>query len=282
MADLPEAGSIWSFRTRPLTEFSPPATGRYGALKVVGRLPHEFVIVVLDGIWTRPPTLEDAASCGILLRDFHGEVTACAWGAWNSWWKEAGLPELTLLGVLSLRAEEARHVRRYAEQELPRTYAPIVYASDYVEKVWRGLHDRDAMEAEFRRDMEKREAKRLADEERYRTRLRGLTWETLLSETPLARWDESPPFPPAAFRDAARVRLLDTCRALQALGPKPRRPDARRLLKDCIEWFNAADAEAGEVVETEEREDILMALSEMAWVARQKALMEEIEEWRTW
>lgn len=30
-------------------------------------------------------------------------------GPSNSWWKEAGLPELTLLGVLPLRTDEAGH-----------------------------------------------------------------------------------------------------------------------------------------------------------------------------
>jgi hypothetical protein len=36
------------------------------------------------------------------------------------------------------------------------------------------------------------------------------------------------------------------------------------------------------VTETEEREDICQVLEEMAHVARQKALVEEIDAWRTW
>jgi hypothetical protein len=56
----------------------------------------------------------------------------------------------------------------------------------------------------------------------------------------------------------------------------------RSILKACVEWFNKADAEAGGVIETEEREDICAVLEELAFVARQKALVEEIDTWREW
>lgn len=39
------------------------------------------------------------------------------------------------------------------------------------------------------------------------------------------------------------------------------------MLKACVEWFNEADERAGSVIETEEREDILSTLEEMAHVA---------------
>jgi hypothetical protein len=36
------------------------------------------------------------------------------------------------------------------------------------------------------------------------------------------------------------------------------------------------------VIETEEREDIRAALEELAYVARQQGLGEEVDEWRDW
>jgi hypothetical protein len=69
---------------------------------------------------------------------------------------------------------------------------------------------------------------------------------------------------------------------LQALGPKPRKADVRSALKSCVEWFNNADERAGGVIETEEREDICAVLEEMAHVARQRGLVEEIGSWRDW
>ena len=80
----------------------------------------------------------------------------------------------------------------------------------------------------------------------------------------------------------ARVVIHNTCRALCALGSKPRKPDVRRLLRDCVKWFNEADEEAGGVIETEEREDICMVLEEMVYLARQKSLSDEVNEWRSW
>ena len=71
-------------------------------------------------------------------------------------------------------------------------------------------------------------------------------------------------------------------RALQALGAKPKKTEARKILKRCVEWFNAADTAHGDVIETEEREDIHAVLEEMMHVARHPALAEEIENWRTW
>lgn len=84
------------------------------------------------------------------------------------------------------------------------------------------------------------------------------------------------------FAKAARERIHSSVRMLQALGPKPRRPQVREILKSCVEWFNAEDAKFGGVIETEEREDICAALEEIAVVARQKTLAFEIDEWRDW
>lgn len=76
--------------------------------------------------------------------------------------------------------------------------------------------------------------------------------------------------------------IRDACIALRDLGPKPRRPQVRVILKQTIQWFNDADAQAGGVIETEEREDIWVVLEEMAHVARQSVLMDEIDQWREW
>jgi hypothetical protein len=49
-----------------------------------------------------------------------------------------------------------------------------------------------------------------------------------------------------------------------------------------VGWFNKADEAAGGVIETEEREDICAALEELAFVAGQKILVDEIDTWREW
>lgn len=147
---------------------------------------------------------------------------------------------------------------------------------------WRWTHDHEALTAEQAQVRAKQEAKRAAAEERYKTRLKNLTWEQLLSETPFQRWTTSLPFPDADFTGQARRTLHDACIKLRDLGPKPRKSDVRAVLKACVQWFNEADERAGGVIETEEREDICAALEELAHVARHKTLVDEIDEWRTW
>ena len=54
------------------------------------------------------------------------------------------------------------------------------------------------------------------------------------------------------------------------------------MLRACVEWFNEKDREFGGVIETEEREDICQVLRELAVVARQRSLAEEIDGSRSW
>jgi hypothetical protein len=147
---------------------------------------------------------------------------------------------------------------------------------------WRWANDREAFVIEFEKKNAKNEAERAAKEERYRTRLSKLTWEQLQSETPFERWTPSPPFPPEEFTEAARATIRSARDALRDLGPKPRRADVRAVLKKTVIWFNEADVKAGGVIETEEREEICAVLEELAHVARQKGLVDEIDEWRDW
>jgi hypothetical protein len=161
-------------------------------------------------------------------------------------------------------------------------YSTLKAANAAAEGEWRWEHDREALLAESEKVKAKAAADRAAKEERYRTRLKNLTWEKLLSETPFDRWSRSPPFPSHEFAEAARETIRQACRDLRELGPKPPKAKARAILKSCVEWFNKADQAAGGVIETEEREDICAILEEMAYVAKQKSLIEEIDEWREW
>jgi len=280
---LPSAGSVYSFRTAPLSEFAPQVTDRYGALKVLGSNEHCVVITVLDSIWSKPPSLNDVRACGILRqhRFFHTGSPA-VWGVNAEWWNLSDLDEMTPLGTISLSAEEVQLASKNLKQLQGSVFSTVCYANHAAEGEWRWANDRHALVAEQERVTAQQAAKRAAQEERQRTRLRGLTWEQLLEETPFERWSPSPPFPSEEFTREARIVVHDTCRALRALGSKPRKSDVRRLLRKCVEWFNKADEQAGGVIETEEREDICAVLEEMAYVARQKSLVDEIDNWRTW
>jgi hypothetical protein len=189
---------------------------------------------------------------------------------------------MTLLGTLSLSADELRIACRILDPQAGKTIAPMRGADYAAEGEWRWANDRDAFVAERERMNARIAAQQAAERERLENRLRNLTWEQLLTEKPFEQWSPSPPYPSEAFRQEAREVVNKTCRALQTLGDKPRKADVRRLLRECVEWFNRANEQAGGVIETGEREDICAVLEEMASVARHRSLVDEVDQWRDW
>jgi hypothetical protein len=283
MGTVPTPGDLYSFRTEPFSEFSPSETGRYAAIKVIGRNEHTIAIAVLDRIWTAAPSLRQTRWASILAeRRFAHDGRLAVYGVDTKWWKSADLSDLAFLG----RAGLGRRERKLAETILGygdgAKYSRLSAANYAAEGEWRWVHDRAALTKEAELVGAKFQRELAAQEERYRTRLRMLTWDQLLSETPFERWAPSPPFPPEDFTAEARSVVRHACSALQALGPKPRRADVRAILKRCVDWFNEADERAGGVIETEEREDIFGVLEEMAHVSRQPALVDEMDGWRRW
>jgi hypothetical protein len=280
---LPSVGSVYWFRTLPYSEFAPPITNRFASLKVIGSDAKHIVVAVLDSVWSSPPTLRDVHACAILRqRRFAHTGTPAVWGLATDWWDVAELNEVTPVGTAELTQEESRLAADVLNVVSGTSIAALGYANYVAEGEWRWANDREAFVAEHERTKAKEAANLATQEERYRTRLRGLTWDQLLAETPFARWSNSPPFPSAEFTGEAREAVHRTCRALQALGGRPRKADVRRVLRECVEWFNAADSRSGGVIETEEREDICEIIEEMAHVARQRSLVDEIELWRQW
>lgn len=279
---LAEAGTIFGFGTTPLFPDSPPETGRYGALVVLGHDKDLIAVGVLDGVWASMPALADAAGRPLLRRNrFASRNEPVAFGSAPDWTVE--LRELTRLGDAPLDDEQQRIAARYlGGKMLGRSFTPASAAASEVEGEWRWANDRDALVRELELDQERRAREQAAAQERYETRLKGLTWEQLLSETPFARWDPSPPFPPADFRDAAAERVRETLRDLQALGPKPRKAEVRKAVSSLLRRLKDQDAAAGFVLDTEERDDIHLLLEEIAHVAGHPSLLGELEDWYTW
>lgn len=280
---IPALGGVYAFQTTPLSDFAAAETGRYASFKIIGINEAHLAIAVLAGVWGRPPSFGEVSRAPLLREHrFAHAGRVAAFGIQTTWWRPSELKSVSFVGGLDLSPEE-RAIGADIIAFAPGTRHSTLTAMNHAaEGEWRWANDRAQLVAEF----EKRDAdeakKRAVQEERYRTRLSTLTWDLLLAEIPFERWTPSPPFPPIEFTEAARHAIHDACRALKALGPKPKKAQVRSILKACVDWFNRADAEAGRVIETEEREDICSALEEMAFVARQKALIEEIDAWREW
>lgn len=269
------AGDIYSFRTAPITEFSAASFSRYAALKVLGQKQGRIYYVVLDGVFEKPPSLTETAHLPWLTRSRFASRVGPAWhGAPLGW--ENDLKEFTHVGTVELSA---------ADLDLFVTrdgYGSWSSANSDAEGEWRWRNDRAAFEHEVARSQRARDDRIAAERERYEKRLKSLTWQKLLEERPFSRWVTHPPFPPPEFVAAARDRIRSAVLELQMLGPKPKKSEVRAVLKACVYWFNAKNREFGEVIETEEREDVCTVLEELAFVARHRSLAEEIDGWRDW
>lgn len=279
----PASGSLFSFRTSPFSEYSPRDTGRYAAFKILGSNANLVIVAVLEGIWPTPPTFSEASPSPIIREQrFTSAGRLAVFGVNAQWWDTEELKEVAFLGTVPLSTDERKVAKQIENHEPGSSYSTLNYANYHAEGEWRWTHDRDALLAEVEKARAKNEAARVAQEERYQNRLRHLTWDQLLSETPFSGWSPSPPYPPDEFIAAARDTIHNACRDLKALGPKPKKAEVRAVLKRCVAWFNEADARFGGAIETEEREDICAVLEEMAFVARQRSLVDEIDAWREW
>lgn len=283
MDSTPSEGQVLGFRTSPYSEYAPKDANRFGAVKVLGVNSDTVVMAVLSGTFETIPTLEQAASSEILRmnRLAHKDVEAVFAFAKN-WWSEMELTELTPLGHLPVSSEDYNRAQSHFAHAAGTIWSGLRFADYAVEGEWRWEHDRARFMEEQEKIIAREEAKRKAQQERYENRLRNLTWDQLLAETPLPRWTGNSPFPSRAFTDGARQVLRETMISIQELGDKPKKKDVRAFMKSCVAWFNANDEAHGGPIETEEREDICMVLEEIAFVAKHKSLVHEVDEWRTW
>ncbi len=267
-------GDVCAFRTSPITSFSHPTTGRHATLKVL-TTGEVIVWAVLDCVFPERPDLPQVATAPVLRRQrFAGAGQPAVCSTPRGW--DLDLLDFAVLGSIAVTP---------AELAVIPPHPPVGTwkgASVDAEGEWRWRHDQNSLRREVGLDAQAREARHQAERDRHERRLRHLTWEALLGETPLARWSSAPPFPSSAFTEEVRAMLRDAIPELRALGPKPPKREARRVLRALVERINALDMAHGQVVETEEREDLCEALGELAFVARHPALLEEVHGWRSW
>jgi hypothetical protein len=174
----PTPGSVYSFRTAPISEFAPQVTDRYGTLKILGSNKTHIVIAVLNFIRRWPPSLDDMRACDILREHrFSHTGRPAVFGMQTVWWTLSDLNEMTFLGGLHLSAEELQLASNIFNRVPGSRYATILRANSAAEGEWRWANDREAFVAEQRRVSAKLAADLAAREERRKNRLRGLTWD---------------------------------------------------------------------------------------------------------
>jgi len=274
--ELPEAGRVYGFQTKHNFDWKPGYTGRFGAFKFIGN--HRGttpVVLVYDCVFDEMPKLDQVKDLPILRSNryrFDNDLEIK--GMFN--YVPEQLLEFELLGKTNVSKEEAE----LAENCRSFSGLPGVYVS--LEFEWRWANDKAAFMADVDREQAERDARLAEQEAYYKTRLKGLTFETLLSETLFENWTPSPPFPPAEFIAEARTELRRLMEELQAMGAKPKKAAARKAIKATVERINDMDMRFGHVIETGERDDLGSVFLEIAHAAKQPKLAEEVDEWRDW
>lgn len=280
---LPRAGMVYSFRTAPYSDLSPTKTGRYAAFKILAADARVVAYAVLDGVWDAPPTARLVGRAAILKEwRFALSGRPAVFGVPAKRWQPADLFELAEVTLLRLSRSEKAIALKIASFSAGFRYTRLATASYAAEGEWRWKHDRKALEFEGASSELMAKADRARAEQLRQKKLKELTWDTLLSQAPFSSWDADPSTPRRAFAAAARERVFTACRELRDLGSRPPRAKVRAILRSCVIWFNEADELAGHPIETTEREDICEVLEEMAHVALQPRLADEIDAWREW
>ncbi len=170
-----QAGDLYSFQTSPATEFSPPETGRYAVIKVMGFKRDAIGIAVLDGVFNQHPSFSDVRKLSVIRNTrfrYQGEQACCFVG--NDY--ENLLQDVRYLGSCEITQ---------ADNDLLagcRSYSAWTWASAVAEGEWRWKHDRAAYEEEGRLKNEALLTRIATERERQKTRLKTLTWESLLKE----------------------------------------------------------------------------------------------------
>jgi len=267
-------GDIYSFRTTCVPRSLRSETNRFAALKVIGVAGSRVCFVVLEGIFDRHPTLTAVQRLPWLrnTRFVSAGDPACCWTITD----EFRPRNIRLAGNVGVTDDE----RALAEN--CRARSTLNAAATFAEAEWRWRNDHEA----FVRDMEAdRRAEDVLREERVRARkerLKNLTWEGFAEQDLFHSWTSHPPFPPLEFTNLARERIRDVAKQLQSIGSNVTRAQVRDIVRNCVEWFNRKNLEFGEVIETEEREDLIQILEDLAAVAGHPSVASEVDRWRRW
>jgi hypothetical protein len=141
---------------------------------------------------------------------------------------------------------------------------------------WRWDHERDAVVAEDKLKEEQELRERTAQ---LSQRAKPVPLATLRKERLLEDWQGTVP---AALLRKCRAILRSAIDELIALGPRPKRAAAMKVLRACTEALNELDEAEGHFIETIEREDLCDAIDRLAMSVGIETKESVADRWRDW
>jgi hypothetical protein len=244
-------GDVYCFRTEPLSVFSPRETGRFGILKILAADKKRIVWTILDGAFTDAPTFEMASLLGmIVVNEYDWSRRYATFGVSPN--EDNKLEAFSWLGVAAVSAGEIESSNGCTG------WTTWLTASHMAEYYWRSRYDADLLNDEL-----EREKQAVASSPSGSPRRSKGDWKSIAENQPFPDWSGQPHLP-IEFVAGARAEVTRVVAVLRNLNSKVTAADVQKELKACVRWFNEADVQACGVIETEEREDILVMLSDIA------------------
>lgn len=287
--DFVEVGDLIAFQIGEIEGFSAPNRDLWGVLKVLHLGAESSLSVsVLDALFKSCPTPLQTRFLKVLLPKRFKNMCS------GSRSLKPLIFTTPIDGKIDLKSAKIigrefflRSAEQKALQEIgPRGNANIISNIDdaaiSLDHEDRAVHDAVRWSKEIEEYSARQEETRRKIEERQRTRLKGISLDILRNEILFENWDARVRIVPQKFTTFVRNISQTLLKDLASLGPKPRRPVARKLLESYTNSLNKIDGKFGYYIETEEREDLMQFLEDVCWAIKQKPLVVEIENWRNW
>jgi hypothetical protein len=262
--DFPTAGTVFAM---------PLADGRTGICRVVrfrgrsGGIDFLSVLVAAsDWVSDGPPSLNDPAVRRILSLKQHLKGSPCL-----TWILE--LPPVTFqkLGQIEASNQDA--------EARSNSYGSWEGLADAVLMEWRWEHDRERVDAENAVRLATSLSKRAEARQARGAYLSTVSFPKLLAKELFPTWIECPS--EAAKEECERI-IQSLINALAANTRSLTRPFVSAQLQKCVEKLNEFNAQNGNFIETDEREDLFMLFEEIMNAAKHPDLVQDIDKWRDW
>tara|TARA_R110002072_G_scaffold297438_2_gene470291 strand:- start:72 stop:896 length:825 start_codon:yes stop_codon:yes gene_type:complete len=257
----------------------PLPRGWWGAARLYEVSPGEgerdapsFKFLVLDGFWQRLPTAADVRECPLLRGPFEQWKNSHHKPEWLGWFSERW-PD-TFLVVTRGRLSSA-DLERGSDYSGTVCYQSALGFKEHLHAHWRWVHEREALEADWKRSLERRTARSRA---KAKARREGLSLAKLARERPFGHWKEV--WSSEVVAETRRIFRVAT-RELIALEEGARKKEREAVIRHVVDSFNDLDAREA-CIETSEREQIIDRIEELARLVGLRNTNERLTGHRDW
>ncbi|MBW2731606.1 MAG: hypothetical protein JRH20_04380 [Deltaproteobacteria bacterium] len=248
----------------------PLRKGWWGAARLID-VSEGYTFFILDGFWHTSPSVQDLDGSNPMKASVypgHSHLPE----EWKGWFDGKWPAEFEIITNSPLtkyeRAQGLTSIGCMVFQSA-RGFANALFSK------WRQTHDREAFEAEC-----KREAERCASSNRARAQARRkeLSLAKMARERPFGHWADM--WGKSVVAEARRIFREGTRNLIALEGSSPSKQRAA-VLRGIVDAFNSLN-ERSECIETSEREEIVERIEELAVLVRLRNTNERLTGHRDW